>query len=127
MYNSKYAKKNTINIGMKHILALTLILLSTNSAADCVTLTEIIETAQQAHGFVAPVSREDVIKLTQLRVLPKKVLGIADHIYVEILEGSPMVRLFSMKRGCADLQWMLPRDFLILLGWKTANLYTDAG
>lgn len=105
---------------MKHTIFSLFLLLPLSAHSQCVSLVSIIEEAQQNHGVVAPVDREMLIKLVQLRVLPPEVLERMDSFYVEIRENQPLVRLFNTKNLCADRQWMIPRDFLMLLGWHIA-------
>ena len=106
---------------MKHIITLILALSCISvSAKECTSLVQIIEIAQQNHGSISPIYREDIIKLVQLKVLPATSLNKPESFYVEFRTGKPLVRLFNMNNGCADKQWMFPIDFLMLLGWQTA-------
>lgn len=99
------------------ILALLFGSYSPKTAAECTKLIDVIGEAAQNNGFVLPVEREHAIILYNLRIISFKVLNSDSRFYVED-RNQPLVRLFTTKNGCADLQWMIPRDFLVLMGIK---------
>lgn len=105
---------------MKKILLITLLLAALPAQSDCTKLVQIVETARVHGGIVFPLEREHIIKLTQAKILPPEVRGMTDEFYIED-RNKPLVRLFHMKDYCADLQWMMPRDFLALLGIRIAK------
>lgn len=105
---------------MHKILLFTLIIAAFPARSDCTKLVQIVETARIHGGIVFPLEREHVIKLTQAKILPPEARGMTDEFFVED-RNKPFVRVFHMKDYCADLQWMIPRDFLALLGIRLAK------
>jgi len=101
----------------KLLLTAILCVSSLNSHSECTKLVDVIGLAAQNNGFVFPLERENVVLLHYLRIIPFEVLNSDARFYVED-RNEPLVRLFTLKNGCADLQWMIPRDFLILIGVK---------
>lgn len=104
---------------MRYILALSLLLcLSFSSFAEddeCYTLVKIIELTQETDGIVYPLESYHVRVLSKIGFLPKDALNNSESFYVQD-SGGPVFRVFNMKNGCADRQWMVPQEFLLLLG-----------
>jgi len=105
------------------IIALTLLLtsFSVDSRSECTQLIDVIGLAAQNNGIVFPIEREHAIFLHYLRIIPFEVINSNSRYYMED-RGEPMVRLFTMKNGCTELQWMIPRDFLALMGFKPIQI-----
>lgn len=101
----------------KLLLTAILCFFSLKSHSECTKLIDVIGVAAQNNGYVFPLERENVVILHYLRVVPFEVLNSDARFYVED-RNEPLIRLFTTKKGCADLQWMIPRDFLILIGIK---------
>lgn len=97
------------------LLVTLLTLFSLNSHSECTKLVDVINLAAQNNGLVFPIDREHVIKLYHLRIIPFEVLNSDAHFYIED-RNQPLVRLFTTENGCTSLQWMIPRDFLPLIG-----------
>lgn len=104
----------------RSILILTVFLsyFSVATAAECTRLIDVIGIAAQNNGMVMPIEREHAIFLHYLRIIPFEVLNSNAKFYIED-RGEPMVRLFTMEDDCAKLQWMIPRDFLALMGLRS--------
>jgi hypothetical protein len=92
---------------------------SAEQSKTCVSLTQVVEEAQKNNGVVFPIEYEKVRIMVQIKLLPESVLPYANSVYAED-RAQPLFRIFTMKSGCADTQWMMPRDFLVLLGIRQA-------
>ena len=101
----------------KLLLTAFLFFSSLSSHSECTKLIDVIGVAAQNNGLVFPLERENVVILHYLRIIPFEVINSPAKYYVED-RGREYVRVFTIKNGCADLQWMIPRDFLILIGIK---------
>lgn len=88
------------------------------TADECTKLIDVIGIAAQNNGLVMPLEREHAVFLYYLKIVPFEVINSDAKFYIED-RGEPMVRLFTMESGCAKLQWMIPRDFLALMGIKS--------
>lgn len=100
---------------------IVLCLFSQSSHSECTKLIDVIGIAAQNNGIVMPLEREHAVFLHYLRIVPFEVVNSDAKFYIED-RSEPMVRLFTMKNGCADLQWMIPRDFLALMGFKRLSV-----
>lgn len=105
---------------MHKILLISLLLAAISARSDCTNLVQIVETARINGGIVFPLDREHIIKLTQAKILPPEARDMNNEFFVED-RNKPFVRVFHMKEHCADLQWMISRDFLALLGIRIAS------
>ena len=91
------------------------------NAAECTKLIDVIGIAAQNNGLVMPLEREHAVFLYYLKIVPFEVINSDAKFYIED-RGEPMVRLFTMENGCAKLQWMIPRDFLALMGLRGTSV-----
>lgn len=103
------------------LLTVFFLFFSVNSHSECTKLIDVIGIAAQNNGIVFPLEREHAVFLHYLRVVPFEVLNSQAKFYIED-RGEPMVRLFTTEKGCAALQWMIPRDFLPLMGIKSLTV-----
>jgi hypothetical protein len=107
----------------RSLLLITIIIsyISAATADECTKLIDVIGIAAQNNGLVMPIEREHAIFLHHLRIVPFEIINSDAKFYIED-RGEPMVRLFTMKNGCTGLQWMIPRDFLVLMGLRGTSV-----
>lgn len=104
------------------ILFSLLFLIATNcysAEVPCAKLVDIIEESRKHDGVVFPLDSSTVRMFVQLKLLPKTALNSPESFYAED-RGINKFRVFNMQKGCAQMQWFFPSDFLYLLGLRKA-------
>jgi len=102
------------------IFFITFTPINTVFAEECTKLIDVIGIAAQNNGIVFPLDREQAVILHYLRIIPFEIINSDAKYYIED-RGEPLVKLFTMRNGCAGLQWMIPKDFLLLIGIRRTS------
>lgn len=102
---------------MKYIvLILSFVFSFSLKAEECTSFIDVISGAMENNGMVHPIDRDHARVLYHIGIIPLELYNNTNiKFYVED-RNEPLVRLFTMKNECAGIQWMISRDFLILMG-----------